>query len=217
VKFRAILFDVDGTLLNTLEDLANSMNEVLRGQGFPVHDKDAYRYFVGDGVRNLALRALPEDKRDDATVDRTVSGMHQEYGKRWAETTRPYYGVPKMMNWLEEHGVKKAILSNKDDGFTARMISRFLPHWKFADIRGARDNVPLKPDPAAALEIAHCMEMEPGQFLYVGDSATDMRTAVAAGMYPVGASWGFRTIEELKEAGAQAILKKPVDIGKQIL
>ncbi len=212
MKYRAILFDVDGTLLNTLEDLANSMNTVLAARGFPEHPVDAYRYFVGDGMEHLARRALPEYKRDSAIVADIVAAMRTEYGRRWTESTRPYYGVPKMLNWLEDHGVKKAILSNKLDEFTHKVIARFLPHWKFAVIRGATEEAPLKPDPTSARAIAEAMEIDPSDIAFLGDTATDMQTAVAAGMFPVGALWGFRTAEELKKAGARKLIKKPTEL-----
>jgi phosphoglycolate phosphatase len=212
IRFRAVLFDLDGTLLDTLEDLATSMNNVLQRRGFPVHEREAYRFFVGKGMENLVRCALPESNRDEATIAACTRSLCTEYKKRWAETTRPYYGVPKMLNWLQDHGIHKAVLSNKSDEFTREMVARLLPHWKFAVVRGALKSVPLKPDPTSALAIAQQMGLEPSAFCYLGDSAIDMHTATAAGMYPIGVRWGFRDAEELVEGGAQTLLERPTDL-----
>jgi phosphoglycolate phosphatase len=212
--FRAILFDLDGTLLDTLEDLTNSMNSVLRREGFPEHRQDAYRYFVGEGMLNLVKRALPEDRRDSGTVAKCLQAVREEYRNHWADTTRPYFGVPKTLNWLDDHGVKKAILSNKGAEITTSAVERFLPYWDFTVVRGAVEGIPLKPDPTAALAVAQEMSMDPSDFCYLGDTATDMQTAVAAGMYPVGATWGFREARELQDSGAKTLLERPAELAE---
>ncbi len=210
--YRAVLFDLDGTLLNTLRDLADSANYVLAGEGFPRHEVEAFRYFVGHGIRTLALRALPEDHRDQPTVEKIASQIEAEYSRRWAEHTLPYPGIPELLDALTISGTRMAILSNKPQRPAELMVLRLIPRWHFDIVRGEQPGIPLKPDPAAALLISKRMKIDPGEFLYLGDSATDMRTAVAANMYAVGALWGFRTAEELLGGGAKALIQYPTDL-----
>jgi phosphoglycolate phosphatase len=210
--YKAVLFDLDGTLVDTLRDLADSTNFVLAEAGFPQHEVEAYRYFVGSGRRVLASRALPEDHRDEQTVDGIASEIEQLYSQRWTEHTIPYPGIPELLDGLTDLGVRMAILSNKPHRAAQLMVSRLLPRWHFDAVAGERSGIPLKPDPSMALRIARQMKTEPGDFLYLGDSATDMRTAVAADMYPVGALWGFRTAEELLEGGAKKLIQHPADL-----
>ncbi len=212
MNFKAILFDLDGTLLNTIEDLTDSMNQVLSRFGFSGHDQEAYKYFVGDGVESLIRRALPADRVDEEMVAQCVASMRDEYGRRWDKKTRPYPGIPELLDALCQRGISMAILSNKVQDFTEICVSRLLSRWSFRIILGARPTVPKKPDPTAALEIAESMDITPRKFLYLGDTSTDMQTAVGAGMFPLGALWGFRTAQELMAHGAKALLKKPLDL-----
>ena len=212
MKFKAVLFDLDGTLLDTIEDLADSMNAALERLGFPTHSVQAYKYFVGDGVKELALRALPESHRDEATVTRCIAAMREEYGQRWAVKTHAYPGIPELLDALARIGMKTAVLSNKPDDTTKMVVAKLLPWWRFDLVMGQRASVPRKPDPTAALAIAKSLEIAPGEFLYLGDTSTDMKTAVAAGMFPVGALWGFRTADELKASGARVLLERPADL-----
>ncbi len=212
MTLRAALFDLDGTLLDTLEDLADSMNRALASLGFPAHPIKAYRYFVGDGLEAMATRALPQDQRDQNTVARAVAGMRRRYSRKWAEKTRPYDGVPEMLNDLTVRRVPMAVLSNKPDELTRLTVAELLPHWRFEAVRGLREDGRRKPDPAGAMEIANLIGVPPEQFAYVGDTNTDMKTAQAAGMYAVGALWGFREAAELTESGAQTLLAHPMDV-----
>ena len=212
MHFKAILFDLDGTLLNTLEDLGNAANRVLDKYGFPTHTMADYRFFVGDGVVTLMNRALPEDKRNNDTIQICVKTFREEYGKSWNVKTRPYDGVPEMLDALATHGLKMAVLSNKPDEFTKLCVTEYLPKWAFDIVLGQRNSLPLKPDPSGALEIAKCLDVPSSHFIYLGDTAIDMKTAVAADMFPVGALWGFRTGKELLENGAQALIKRPQEI-----
>lgn len=214
IKYQAILFDLDGTLLDSLEDLADSMNQVLFRQNFPVHPIEQYKYFVGDGVRELTRRVLPEDQRDDVTVAANVGRMEEEYSKRWNCKTRPYPGMEEALDGLTAAGTRLAVLSNKPDSFTKMMVPALLPRWNFHPVVGARQGVPVKPHPQAALEIAALMGIVPACFLYVGDTATDMRTANAAGMHAVGVTWGFRELDELLQNGARSIVNHPGDLLK---
>ncbi len=212
MAFRAVLFDLDGTLLDTIEDLANCMNSVLGRQGFPGHDIESYKRFVGDGVELLVQRALPEGRRDDATIVFSVAAMRDEYAKRWSERTQPYKGIPDLLDGLVARGIRMAVLSNKPDDFTKMMVSELLPRRQFEAVLGERPGKGRKPDPQGAFEIASLLGMPPREFLYLGDTNTDMRTATAAGMYPVGALWGFRSAEELIGSGARVLIEKPMDL-----
>lgn len=210
--YKAVLFDLDGTLIDTLEDLGNAVNRVLAGQGFPEHDLERYRYFVGDGVTMLMTRALPLDRQDDDTIALCVKAFREDYGRNWNVKTRLYDGVPEMLDKLVLPGLKIAILSNKPHEFTERCVSELLSDWTFHVVFGRRDTVPRKPDPAGAIEVAERMNIPPGDFLYLGDTNVDMKTADAAGMFPVGVLWGFRPAEELLESGAKALIHKPIEI-----
>jgi len=209
MPFRAVLFDLDGTLLNTLDDLADAMNSVLAAQGLPVHPTDAYRYFVGDGARALAERVLPPDHDDPELVDVCLSKFRAAYAQNWDAKTRPYPGIPGLLDALTTAGIPMAVFSNKPHDDTVRCVVNLLPTWTFMAVFGLREGVPRKPDPAGALEIAAAAGMLPAEFAYLGDTATDMQTAVAAGMFPVGALWGFRTEQELLDNGAQMVIREP--------
>jgi phosphoglycolate phosphatase len=213
MRAEAVLFDLDGTLLDTLEDLGDSMNAALASLGFPPHSLKSYRYFVGDGVRVLALRALPETRRtDEELVSLCVKRMREEYGRRWNVKTRPYAGIPELLDALAERGVRMCVLSNKPHPAVIEVMRFYFGKWEFAAAFGEQPEFPKKPDPAAAFEIARLVGVPPEAFLYVGDTDTDMRTAVAARMRPVGALWGFRTEGELRGAGAEVLLARPQDL-----
>jgi phosphoglycolate phosphatase len=211
VKYQAIILDLDGTLLDTLDDIAFSMNASLREVGAPVHPANEYRRLVGKGLGTLAFMALPEGKRDAKTVERCVAAMRKVYEGRWAHATRPYAGIPETLASLRRAGVRCAVCSNKAHDFTVKMAEHFFGAGTFAIILGGGRFAP-KPDPAGALHIASAMGTAPEQFLYAGDSDVDMQTAVNAGMYPVGAAWGFRSKEELLGNGAKIILNNPQEI-----
>jgi phosphoglycolate phosphatase len=210
---RAVLFDLDGTLLDTLADLADSMNAVLRGRGFPEHPRDSYRFFIGDGVPTLVRRALPPPAAADPELaEAAVLEYHREYSRRWDAATHPYAGIPELLAELARRGLPMAVLSNKPDRFTRTCTERFFPDIRFASVEGQRQDRPHKPDPTGALEAARRMGVEAAEVLYVGDSSVDMLTARAAGMFPLGVSWGFRPRAELLAHGARAIAEKPPDM-----
>ncbi len=211
--FQAIMMDLDGTLLDTLQDLADSMNSTLAHFGFPVHALEKYRYFVGEGMENLVRRSLPDSARTDPDlVSKSFEMMRQIYGRNWAIKTRPYPGIPELLDALSARGLKMAILSNKPDEFTRKTVQRFLPAWRFDAVVGESPPIPRKPDPFSALEIANRLRVEPACFLYMGDTATDMKTANSAGMYAIGALWGFRDSEELLASGAKKLVAKPSEL-----
>ncbi len=212
MKYKAILFDLDGTLLDTLRDLTDCVNRSLGYLGFPPHSMDDFKYFIGDGRDTMVKRALPPQHRDEATLSRAVKYVDAEYEKHWADNTRPYNGIPELLDTLASNGSKIAILSNKPHDFTETMVSKLLSRWHFEVVAGALPSVPIKPDPTAALRIANELDIKPIDFLYLGDSDIDMKTAVRANMFPVGALWGFRTAEELRAGGAKALIKHPKEL-----
>lgn len=210
--YRAVLFDLDGTLLNTLEDLSDAVNRVLSKRGFPTREVEAYRRFIGQGSKALIERALPEGRRDEETVRSCLEDFFEDYGRNWNVKTRPYEQVPEMLNALQARGVRMAVLSNKRHEFTLECIAAYFSQWKFDAVLGQRDGTRPKPDPAGAAEIAERLKIPPSAFLYVGDTAVDMKTAVRAGMQPVGAKWGFHPVDELLANGARAVIEAPLDI-----
>jgi phosphoglycolate phosphatase len=212
MNYRAVLFDLDGTLLDTLADLADAANAALGSLGFPEHPQEAYKYFVGDGMEVLVERALPQGIADSATRAECMARVRREYSQRWADKTRPYAGIPELLDAIVARGLATAVLSNKPEEFTRLCVSRLLPRWQFGVVMGAQPSLPRKPDPTGAREIARQLNVAPAEFVYLGDTNTDMQTAVAAGMFPAGALWGFRTAEELRASGARVLLKKPLDM-----
>ena len=209
---RAIIFDLDGTLLDTLEDLADSGNAALATLNLPQHTVDAYRMFVGLGVSELVQRMLPEDRRDKDTCARAGTLLMDEYTRRWKDKTRPYPGVPELLDALRGIGLPVCVLSNKPQNYTDLTVSEFFPGYPFARVRGARPGIPHKPHPAGALTMASELCLTPGTIAFVGDSATDMNTARGAGMLPVGVLWGFRDEAELTANGARLLLTDPADL-----
>jgi len=214
IKFQAILFDLDGTLLDTLADIANATNAALTRLGFPTHPRDAYRYFLGDGMDCLVRRALPGENHDSETVKKCHDAILAEYETCWAENTRPYPGIPELLAELDRRGITKVVLSNKPDAFTKQTVEKLLSEFNFEIVRGAMPDIPVKPDPAGAIKIAGELAIPPADFIYLGDTDTDMQTASAAGMFSAGALWGFRTADELSANGAQALLESPLDVLK---
>jgi phosphoglycolate phosphatase len=212
MKYKAVIFDLDGTLLDTLEDIADSANFVLSRFGFPQHDLQTYKYFVGEGIEKLVRRALPKEKNEENFIAKCITLMREEYSKRWTNNTQPYPEIPKILDTLTKRKIKMAILSNKPDDFTKEMVAKFLVNWQFVIIQGEKPFVHKKPDPSAALGIAKNLKLPPRTFLFLGDSEVDMKTALAAGMYPVGVLWGFRTAEELIASGAKVLIKNSADL-----
>lgn len=214
--FDACIFDLDGTLLNSLEDLADAANYALAQQGLPTHPRDAYRYFVGNGTRILMRRAAPEGT-GEREQERLLADMHARYAVNWAYKTRPYEGILLMLKGLAAMGLPLAVLSNKPHTFTLLCIEHFFPDIAFARVQGCPEGGRPKPDPGLALDIARYLELEPSRILFLGDTDVDIKTALAAGMIPAGALWGFRTEDELKEYGAKILLRTPGDLLSLIL
>jgi len=209
---RLVIFDLDGTLVDSLGDLADSMNAVLTKLGHPTHAGAAYRHFVGDGIVMLARRALPAAARRDELIAECVAEMRAEYATRQTATTRPFPGVPEVLSELRRRGVLTAVLSNKPDRPSREIVDALLAFHPFDMVRGARPDVPLKPDPTAALDIAERLGVEASEAVFVGDTNIDMRTGCAAGMTAVGVTWGFRDEHDLVSGGAHRVIHRPAEL-----
>lgn len=204
------MFDLDGTLLNTLPDLADSGNAALSQMGYPVHPVDCYRYFVGNGMEELIKRLLPENCKGDLELGKQLLTLYSgEYHNRWHNKTTPYPGIVETLTELRNKGFSLSVFSNKPDEFTQNCISHFFPEGTFEIVRGFRSGIARKPSPEGALAILDELKLTPDQVYYVGDTCTDMETAHAAGFYSIGVEWGFRDYEELNASGAKAIIQRP--------
>jgi phosphoglycolate phosphatase len=209
---KAVVFDLDGTLLDTIDDLADSMNAVLAARGLPVHPVESYKTFVGDGVVALVRRALPGGYVDANDLDTIVGEMRESYTQRWDNKSRPYDGVEAMLTELARRGVKLAVLSNKPHDFTQLCVERLLAGQRFDVVLGVSDAIPPKPQTLGAEHICKQLSVTPQQCVYLGDTNTDMKTGTAAGMFTVGCTWGFRSAEELRKNGADALVDHPSQI-----
>lgn len=212
MTYHAVLFDMDGTLLNTLEDIAEAANRVLRTKGFPVYSIGEYRFFVGEGARKLIERILPIERSNQDLIDACLRQFLSEYESSWHNRTQLYPGIADMLTALEDRSISKSILSNKPDVFTRKCADYYLSEWRFTQVVGNSETIPRKPDPEGALFIADKIGVKPGQCLFVGDSKIDMETATRAGMFPVGVLWGFRPRDELAAHGAKRFLEHPLDL-----
>ena len=209
---KALLFDLDGTLLDSLADIAAAMNRMLTERGLPACDTDEIRRMVGDGMRQLVVRALPENRRDEATVDACLAAYRSHYETLWQTATRPYNGIPELLDSLRQQGFKLGVISNKAHRFTVPMTEHFFGSHGFELVLGQRDEVPRKPDPAGALEAAARLGVAPAECAYVGDSGIDMQFAANSGMIGIGVTWGLRDAAELREAGATHLVDSPAQV-----
>lgn len=209
---KAIIFDLDGTLLDTLHDIADSMNTVLFTQGYPIHEVSDYKNFVGSGANALVRRALPKTHQDEATVASCTKLMRQEYAENYAKKTKPYDGIIDLLNELKKTGIQLCVLSNKIDQFTKGIVKKYFPLNYFDIVFGERPNIPPKPDPATAIQIAMKLNLLPHEIIFVGDSGIDMQTAHRAGNIAVGVLWGYGDKKDLISKGAKILLKTPQDL-----
>ena len=209
---KIIVFDLDGTLLNSLEDLADSANWVLEQHGFPTHPVDAYRYFVGDGVRKLIERILPQEERTDARIEQCRQEFVAYYKVHMEDKTSVYEGITGLLAELKNRGLKIAVATNKVHIAVKPLMEKYFPEIRFDSMIGQREGVPVKPAPQIMFDILRETGCEPSEALHVGDTATDMQLAHNAGVTPVGVLWGYRPLEELQEAGAKFIIEKPEEL-----
>ncbi len=211
----AVVFDLDGTLINSLDDLADTTNDALRAFGLPPHPVDPYRYFVGDGIETMVRRAAPPGT-DEELITQITERAKQEYSANWSRKTCQYEGIADMLAGLRERNIPLMVLTNKRHDFTLEVMAHFFPDTPFARIQGSPPGGTAKPDPSLALAMAEEMGLTPDSIMFMGDTRVDMNTATNAGMIPVGALWGFRPKSELVEHGAKVLLEKPMDLFKHI-
>jgi len=210
-----IIFDLDGTLIESLTSIVASMNSILKNNGFPTHPFEDYRMFVGDGVEKLVERALPDSGKEMAL--KFTEEYVRIYTDTWREKTIPFDGIIEMLNELKMKGKTLMILSNKRDDLTKLQVNELFPEISFSDVRGAIADIPKKPDPLTALKMVNSAGSKPGETIFIGDSGVDMLTGVNAGMTSGGVLWGFRSREELKRDGANFLFQTPLDIVKTLL
>ena len=211
---KAVIFDLDGTLINSLPDIAAAMNRSLARFGLPVHAEAEYKYMVGNGVFKLTERSVGPHT---AYFDGVLDAYREDYGRNSRVDTAAYRGVADMLTALDQKGLRLCVLSNKDQADTENVLACYFPGIAFAVIRGRRDGVPLKPDPAGALLIAQELGLSPEDFWYVGDTATDMRCGNASHMETVGVLWGYRPREELMASGARELAADPDELPALLL
>lgn len=211
-KYKGIIFDLDGTLLNTVYDLADSVNKVMEQFGFPGHSEEEYKMKIGHGFRNLIEVSLPKEHRDNETIEKGLASFVEIYDQKYKDRTVPYDGIPELMEELSNRGISFAVNSNKRTDYTNALVDKFFSHLPFIAVFGEREGVPKKPDPASALEITEMMKLRPEEVLYIGDSKTDMLTGKNAGMDTIGVTWGFRDKQELQSNGAVYIVDRPEEI-----
>jgi len=194
-----IIFDLDGTLLNTIADLAISTNYALEKCGFPTHDTEAYRFFIGNGINNLFMKVLPEGFKTSENILMIRQYFLEYYGAHNAELTVPYPGIPEILLHLQKAGFQLAVASNKYQQATEKLVKYFFPEIKFMAVFGQREGIPVKPDPTIVHDILSIAKVEKREVLYIGDSGVDMQTAQNAGVDACGVTWGFRTRSEMEE------------------
>lgn len=206
----AVIFDLDGTLLNTLGDLRAATNHALEVRGLPPHSMEEIRQFIGNGIRLLICRAMPEGT-PEAEIDAALDDFKAYYAAHIHDRTVPYDGIPQLLTALRKRGIKVAVLSNKIDSASQQLIEYFFPE-KTDVVFGEHVGVPRKPDPTSCRMVMQQLGVQPEQVLYVGDSGTDMQTAKNAGLYAVGVTWGFRSKEVLLKYGADLLVHRPEQI-----
>lgn len=211
---KLVIFDLDGTLLNTIADLAAATNYALTQFGYPTHTTDAYRFFVGNGINKLFERALPETARTPENVLRIRSKFVPYYNVHNADLSRPYPGIENLLNLLQQHHIQIAVASNKYQEATAKLIGQYFPNIHFTAVYGQRDNVPTKPDPQVVNEIIQLAGVCKEKVVYIGDSGVDMQTGLNAQVTTIGVCWGFRPKSELQEFHPDYLAEKPEEIAQ---
>lgn len=211
MKFEGVIFDLDGTLVNSLEDIADSMNSVLMDFNYPAHEVESYKSFIGKGIQNLVRVSLPESNRDEITVTKCSNLMMETYKKNCLNKTKLYDGIIDLLNQLKSRNMKLGVFSNKADELTKKIVQELMPNY-FDIVMGLSTEAHKKPNPVGALHISEKLNIPPENMLYIGDTDIDMQTANNSGMYGIGVLWGFRTKEELIASGAKYVLNYPMDL-----
>jgi len=218
MRYQAVIFDLDGTLVDSIGDLADSANAMLSFYGFLQHSREEYRYFVGNGARKLVERCLPDGKAADGKfVEEALERYNRCYEERMLNKTTPYPGISSMLEELRLRGTPMAICTNKQQFAADAIVGKLFPSGMFRENIGDREGMPRKPDPAKALYIAGRLQVRPEEVAYLGDTAVDMETAKRAGFLPVGVTWGFRPREELVESGAKVLLDTPMELLEKVV
>jgi phosphoglycolate phosphatase len=210
-KYKAIIFDLDGTLINSIPDIADSMNTVLSRYGYPQYNHNQYRYFVGNGIRRLVERCVPPEHSTPENIENIFRTMVEVYSDNCLNKTAVYDGIRELLDGLAAKQIKMAILSNKTDSITQTICDKLFSGNRFEIVLGSTNRFPKKPNPQSALFVASSLAVSPCDVFYLGDTSIDMETACAAGFFPAGAFWGFRPADELRSFGAQFIAHTPTD------
>ena len=211
MKYKGIIFDLDGTLVNSLEDISDAMNTVLTNLNYPTHTYDAYQYFIGSGLRNLVSKALPASNNSENEIEVCFENMIAEYREICTLKTKPYAGIVELLDDLVSRDIKLAVFSNKADELTKKIASEIFPDY-FNTAVGLSTEALKKPNPFEALEISKNWNLKTEEIIFIGDSDIDMLTATNAKMFPLGVSWGYRTEEELIASGAKLVINTPSDL-----
>lgn len=206
------IFDLDGTLLNTIADLAAATNYALTQYGYPTHSTDAYRFFIGNGINKLFERALPEKNRTPDNILRIRSKFIPYYNQHNADMSCPYSGIEQLLHLLQKHRIQIAVASNKYQEATSKLIKQYFPLIHFTAVFGQRENVPTKPDPQVINEIIKLANVYKEETVYIGDSGVDMQTGLNANVTTIGVCWGFRPKNELQEFNPDYLAEEPMDI-----
>lgn len=209
---KLVIFDLDGTLLNTIEDLGHAANHALQLNGYPTHSIASYPFFVGNGVRKLMERVLPETSRDTQTVEAVLKDFKAYYNEHLTDFSKPYPGIMELLEDLCDRGVKLAVASNKYHEAVQHIIEHAFPDIDFVAVEGQKEGRNVKPDPSIVFSVLAQAHVEKADTLYVGDSGVDMETARRACVDSVGVSWGFRPVKELNEYHADTIVDSPAEI-----
>lgn len=211
MKTKALIFDLDGTLIDSLEDIALSMNDVLKEFNLPTHPLSAYNQFVGDGALYLTQRAVPANTSEEL-IQTIFTRYKHVYDQAIYHSTKPYDGIYELLEKLQNSSFKMGILSNKPHEFTLKYVENLFHQFNFLEVHGQKEDVPKKPHPQGAINIANAFHLSSNEIVYIGDTPTDIYTARNANMKSIGVLWGFRTKEELQEAGADFLAQTPQDI-----
>lgn len=209
---KLVIFDLDGTLLNTIADLAQSTNHALAALGYPTHKEEAYHLMVGNGINKLFERALPEGAKTEENVLRVRKEFVPYYDLHNADKSRPYPGIPQLLEELQARGIQLAVASNKYQAATVKLIAHYFPNIRFTAVFGQREGVNVKPDPTVVYDILEIAKVAKEEVLYVGDSGVDMQTAINAGVTSCGVTWGFRPRTELEEFHPDYIVERAEEI-----
>lgn len=216
MKKKAVIFDLDGTLIDSIKDIAISTNLILEELGYDQHPLDDYKNFVGDGALTLLKNSLPANV-NDATIEKALVLFKKFYGDRIHKNTKPYAGIYEMLDCFIDRELKLCVLSNKPHSFTVEFIEYFFYKYPFVEVHGQKDGIPKKPHPEGAFNITNALNIKANEIVFVGDTPTDIKTAKNAGMISIGVSWGYRSVEELQDADANFIAKTPEHLTKLLL